>query len=336
MKKIKKIGKNSLFLFVIPAITYIIFYILCEIQGVSGFGVGTDLTVIIRNSVYSGFIALAVSYNLTTGRFDFSVGSVLVLSTILGGMMTLRFSFGPIGLLFFSLLFGAILSGMNGLLYTILRIPPMVVSLGVAMIYEAVGFVVSSGGGIKLIGRNDLLIWAKQPYIFIILIVIVGVLIVVLNFTRFGYNANALRTGQETAVKMGIDEKRNTLIAYVISGVCLAAAGIINLSVLGTTIPVLSLGSIAYIQGAFMPMFIGGLLAKYADRNVGVIIGALTQSIIFAGIGRLGVPSAWQSVITGVIVLGFFGYAFNAYKITEFKMFKEKRQLALQNQEATT
>ena len=77
-----------------------------------------------------------------------------------------------------------------------------------------------------------------------------------------------------------------------------------------------------------MPMFIGNLLAKYFDRNTGVILGALTQSIIFAGIGKLGVPSAWQSVITGIIVLCFFAYSFNAYKIVEFQMFKEKRARA--------
>lgn len=102
--------------------------------------------------------------------------------------------------------------------------------------------------------------------------------------------------------------------------------------VLGTVSPKLGLASSSYIQNAFLPMFIGNLLAKYFDRNTGVIIGALTQSIIFAGIGKIGVPSAWQSVVSGFIVLAFFAYSCNQYKIVEYRMFKEKRARALKEQ----
>jgi ribose transport system permease protein len=325
MKRTTKILKNFIMMIIIPVATYLFFFLLCQVRGVSGFGVGTDFTVMLRNTVYTGFISLAVSYNLTSGRFDFSVGSTLVLSTILGGMLTLQYNLGPAGLLILSLLFGAILGAVGGAVYIILRLPPMVVSLGVAMIYEAIGFIISKGAGVKLIGKNSLLIWSGQPYIYILCIAIVAVLYILLNKTQFGFDTNSLRSGQEIAVNIGVNEKKNTLICYIIAGVCLGAAGVINLCVLGTVTPELSLGSASYIQNAFMPMFIGNLLAKYFDRNAGVIMGALTQSIIFAGIGKLGIPSAWQSVITGIIVLGFFAYSFNSYKIVEFQMFKEKK-----------
>jgi ribose transport system permease protein len=323
--KVKKVIKNSFMMIIIPLAAYLFFYLLCKAKGISGFGVGTDLTVMLRNTVYTGFISLAVSYNLTSGRFDFSVGSTLVLSTILSGMLTLQYNLGPVALLLLSLLFGAILGAIGGAVYVVLRLPPMVVSLGVAMIYESIGFIVSGGAGVKLIGHNQLLIWSRSPYIYILCIVIVAVLYILLNKTRFGYETNALRSGQEIAVSFGINEKKNTLICYIIAGVCLGAAGVVNMSVIGTVTPELSLGSISYIQNAFLPMFIGNLLAKYFDRNTGVIMGALTQSIIFAGIGRLGVPSSWQSIITGFIVLAFFAYTFNSYKIVEARIFKEKK-----------
>ncbi len=330
MNKVKTISKNFLMMIIIPLVTYLFFFILCKARGVSGFGVGTDFTVMLRNTVYTGFISLAVSYNLTSGRFDFSVGSTLVLSTILSGMLTLQYNLGPVELLLLSLLFGAILGAIGGGLYIILRLPPMVVSLGVAMIYEAIGFIISKGSGVKMIGKNHLLIWSQKPYIFILCFIIVLFLYILLNKTRFGYDTNSLRSGQEIAVSIGVNEKKNTLICYMIAGVCLAAAGVINMSVLGTVTPELGLGSASYIQNAFLPMFIGNFLAKYFDRNTGVIMGAFTQSIIFAGIGKLGVPSAWQSVITGFIVLAFFAYSYNAYKIVEFQMFKEKKQRAEQ------
>lgn len=334
MEKTKKILKNSIMLIMIPAVTYIIFYLLCALKGVQGFGVGVDLTVMLRNTVYTGFIALAVSYNLTSGRFDFSIGSTLILSTIIGGMVTLQFGLGPIGLLVVSLIAGAVLGFLSGLTYTILGLPPMVVSLGVAMIYEAIGFKISAGAGVKMIGRMDLLVWSGAPYVYLLMFVALILLYLLLNKTTFGFNTNALRSGQKIAVDQGINEKTNAIICYAIGGVCMAAAGVVNLSVLGTVTPEIGLGSASYIQNAFLPMFIGGILAKYFDRNTGVVIGALTQSIIFAGIGKLGVPSAWQAVITGIIVLCFFAYSFNAYKFVEYRIFKEKRSHALLKQNA--
>ncbi|WP_310604850.1 ABC transporter permease [Anaerosporobacter sp.] len=330
MEKIKNIAINVAKLAAIPVVVYLIFWVLCRSQGVTTFGVGVDLRVILRNTVYTGFIALAVSYNLTSGRFDFSIGSTLILSTILGSMITLHFNLGPVALLLFSLLFGALIGMFSGLVYTALGLPPMVVTLGLAMIYEAVGFKITGGSGVKLIGKSKLLIWSQQPYVYILCVVIVAILYILLNRTQFGFDTQSLKGGQEIAVNVGIKEKKNAIICFAIGGFCMAVAGVVNLSVLGTITPEISLGSASYIQNAFMPMFIGNILAKYFDRNTGVIIGALTQSIIFAGIGKLGVPSAWQSVITGIIVLVFFAYSFNAYRITEFQTFKEKRKIALE------
>ncbi|WP_099466656.1 ABC transporter permease [Konateibacter massiliensis] len=328
MDKTKKILKNLMMVIIIPLTVYIIFWLLCRAKGVTNFGVGTDLRVILRNTVYTGFIALAVSYNLTSGRFDFSIGSTLILSTILGSLITLQFNLGPVALLLLSLFFGAVIGAISGTVYTLLGLPPMVVTLGLAMIYEAIGFKITAGAGVKLIGKNELLIWSQQPYVYILSIAIVAILYIALNKTKFGFDTFSLRSGQEIAVNTGINEKKNAIICFSIGGLCMAAAGVVNLSVLGTVTPELGLGSASYMQNAFLPMFIGNILAKYFDRNTGVIMGALTQSVIFAGIGKLGVPSAWQSVITGIIVLVFFAYSFNAYKIVEFKMFKEKKAKA--------
>lgn len=326
--QILKRGINLLKMIILPIAVYIFFFLLTKAFGVENFGVGSDLVVIFRNAIYTGFIALAVSYNLTSGRIDFSVGSTLILSTILGASLALRYGLGPIELLLLSILFGVILGSIGGLVYILLRIPPMVVSLGVAMTYEALGYIVSGGAGVKLIGNQRLLVWATNPHIYIMCAVIVFILYIILNFTIFGYNTNALRSGQELAVNVGINEKVNTVLCYAIAGGLLAAAGVVNMSVLGTISPDLGLTSMSYIQSAFLPMFIGTTLAKYGDRNVGVIIGALTQAIITAAFGKLGVSTSWQTILNGMIVLAFFAYSFNHYKIVEWQMFKEKKHQA--------
>lgn len=332
MEKAKKFSLNFIKMIILPLIVYLIFFIICRIQGADKFGVGTDLMVIFRTTIYTGFIALAVSYNLTSGRFDFSIGAVLILSTILGVNISLQLGLGPVPMLMLCLISGAVLGSISGFVYIILRLPPMIVSLGVAMVYEAIGFIITKGKGASLIGRDEMLIWSKQPYIYILCIVILIILFVLLNKTQFGFNTNSLRSGQQIAVNTGINEKTNTIICYAIAGVLLAGAGVISISILGTMPPNLGLTSIAYIQNAFLPMFIGNVLAKYGDRNTGVIMGSLTQAIITSAFGSLGISSSWQMILNSIIVICFFAYAYNSYRIVEFEMFKQKKKKALEEE----
>ena len=97
------------------------------------------------------------------------------------------------------------------------------------------------------------------------------------------------------------------------------------MSILGTMAPALGLSSISYIQNAFLPMFIGNILAKYGDRNTGVIMGSLTQAIIISAFGALAIPPSWQNIMNGMIVIIFFAYSYNSYRIVEFRMFERKR-----------
>lgn len=323
-----KIGKNILYTLWMPVVVYIFFVVLCAANGKTGFGVGSDLMVILRNTVYSGLIALALSYNLTSGRFDFSVGSILILSTIIGANITLALELGPSEMLIISMLVGAALGAISGLVYIILRLPPIVVSVGVAMIYEALGFLLNDGQGIRIINRPDLLIFAKQPAITILAIIVLIILVVLLNYTKFGYDTNSLRQGQAIAVSIGINEKINTILCYLIAGALMAAAGMISLSILGSASPKLGLGSASYMMNAFLPMFIGGALGKYSDRNIGVMVGAFVQSCIISGFAILGLSTSVQSVLNAVIVLLFLVYTSNSYKIVEIQIMKEKRMKA--------
>lgn len=319
----------------VPAIVYAIILLVCRAVGTPNalrFGIGSDWHNILLNTVYTGTIALAMSYNLTSGRFDFSVGSVLVLSAIVGGTIALRLHFGPFMMLVSMVAVGALLGLISGLVYVLLRLPPMIVSLGLAMIYEAFGFLVNKGAGLRMMGRSDLLIYAKEPNNLILIACILAVLVFLLNYTKFGYNTRALGSGQKNAVDVGINENRNAVTCYVIAGVLLALAGAVYVSQYGAISPEMGLSSSSYFMGAFLPIFIGGALARFSDRNIGIIIGAFIQACLTSAFAKLGFSSSLQMVLNGVIVLLFLVYASNQYKIFEFRQHREKRQRAVHQQ----
>lgn len=327
----KKLGRTGLNLFrtiAAPVLVYLFFYIICAATGVQGFGVGGDFKTMIMSSVYNGFIALAMSYNLTSGRFDFAVGASMILSIIIGCLITLQFGLGSIAMLLLIVVTGMILGLGSGLVYVGLKLPPMITSLGVAMIYEAIAFTLNNSEGVKMLSKFSLLIYARMPGNLILLGVVLIILIFLLNFTQFGYNTRSLQSGQKNAVEVGINEKRNAVACYVLAGALMGCAGAVFISQYGIVQPKMGLASSSVFMGAFLPLFIGGALAKYSDRNIGIIIGAFIQSIISSGLVKLGFSNSLQSVLNGLIVLIFLVYVSNAYKFVLAKMYKIKKARA--------
>lgn len=324
----KKILKNIGMTVAIPVIVYLFFMILCTVSGKTGFGVGDDFATIIYTTLYTGLIALAMSYNLTCGRFDFSVGSTIVLSAIVGGNIVKENHLNAWAMLAIIVLIAAVLGLISGVAYVLLKIPPMVVSIGITMVYEACGLLFNRAKGVKMIG-NAALIFSKPPYSVLIVGAALLILIFLYNFSKFGYQWKMLRSGQKIAVDIGVNEKLNAVICYVIAGVLLGLAACMYLSKFGTVAPEIGLSSSSYFMSAFLPLFIGGAIEKYSDKNVGVLMGAFTQAIITSGFAKLGLSNSLQTVLNGVIVMAFLVYTSNSYKLGLHRMYKEKLSKAM-------
>ena len=333
--KAQKIGKNIVLTLALPVLVYLFFFILCNATGRTGFGVGADLTTIIYNAVFGGLVAQAMAINLTTGRFDYAIGAELVLASILGGNLANDMGLGAAGMLVFITGIAVVIGLVSGVVYVTLRLPPMVVSLGLAMIYEALAFMYNKAKGVKLIG-SPLLVFARTGNSLILTVVVLAVLVIIYDYTKIGYNRRALQGGQKIAVDVGIREKNNAVYCYIIAGAMMGLAGCVYLSRNGVIAPETGLGSASYFMSAFLPMFIGGIFGKYSSYPVAIFMGAVVQAIITAGLQKMGVPSSVQTVINGAIVCAFLIYDSNSYKLVEVQMFKEKLAQAKAAREAAS
>lgn len=339
MNKLKRISKNTLITIAVPVVVYLLFFALTRLFGGAGgvgYGVGADLKTILYNTIYSGFIALAMSYNLTSGRFDFAVGSTLLLAVIGGGNFAQNYvldrvpdSIAPVVLLLCIVIVGMLCGLVSGIVYITLKLPPMVSSLGVAMVFEAIGFSINKGRGARFLGDFGLLIWSKPLYSVLLMAVVLVILIYLLNFTKFGYNCHSLKTGQKNAVEVGVNENINSVICYIIAGAMMACAGAVLLSKSGMVSPDTGLSSSSYMMSAFLPMFIGQAMAPYSDRNIGTVIGSFCQACLTSGLVYLGCSSSLKTVMDGVVVLLFLVYTSNSYKVGLHRAWKEKKLRAL-------
>lgn len=311
---------------VLPLFTYLFFAMLCGVLGLPGFSSAANMQVVLRTTIYNSFITWAFAFNLGNGRFDFSIGSVMVLSNIIAVQLTQMWDLNALGMLAMFILSGLALGAISGLLYIVLQVSPMVSSIGVTMIFEAFTSILTGGSGVIMIGRNDLLVFASFPAILLLCAAVLVIVIYLTRFTAFGYHFSALGGGQAVSVSVGINERRNALLCYILAGGLMACAGIVNFSVLGTCQPKTGLSSASYMMNAFLPLFIGMALGRYTDRSFGIMIGALTQALITSGFTKLGISSTLQSVLNAVIVLGFLFVETNGFKVQERRLFAEKRK----------
>ena len=196
------------------------------------------------------------------------------------------------------------------------------------MIFEAIGFSINKGRGVRFLGDFALLIWSKPLYSVLLMAVVLSVLIYLLNFTQFGYNCRSLQTGQKNAVDVGVNEHTNSLACYVIAGAMMACAGAVLLSKSGMVAPDTGLSSSSYMMSAFLPMFIGQAMAPYSDRNVGTVIGAFCQACLTSGLVYLGCSSSLKTVLDGMVVLLFLIYTSNSYKFGLHKAWAAKKAVA--------
>ena len=316
----KRIGLSLL----IPGATLIVLLILCAAKGISLFGNSVSWPLFFRAVATVTLTTFALSINLDTGRFDFSLGSVSMMSGVVAGTCAVQWGLGPWPALAIAVLVGTAMGFLHGCVYVITRIPPIIVSLGMTLLYEGIAYVFTDGKGVTVVTRSDLLAFASIPNYVLLTAAGVAVIIVLFDYTKFGANYRALLSGQKIAVDTGIREVPNALGCYAVTGALMGIVGFISLTNTGNVQMSLSFGSIGIMFTAFLPMFIGGWVGRQVNRRIGMMLGAVTMALVSLGYARLDTSSSVQSIISAMMLVLFLIYLNN--ETTILSVFHKKQK----------
>lgn len=269
----------------------------------------------------------ALSINLNSGRFDFSLGSMSMLSAVIGARLSYAILHGQSGsaavTLIFTVIFGAILGLVSGALYVLLRLPPIITSLGVTLIYEGILFTITGGRYLMKEVQNTSMSAFAGTWVYVVLLIaaVLAVSIVLFDHTEFGYNYRALKNGQKVAVNTGIREIPNAIGCYVFCGALMGLVGFLN-AVRNTSINggELNFGSISIMFTAFLPMFIGSYISRYSNEKFGFLIAALCMSMLNSTFAVFSneVSSSMQAIINALALVVFLIYLNNEGLIVRF------------------
>ncbi len=315
MSKQKKVFGNIIKSLLLPVGMFLVLFILTQFIGQGQFATVDNMVNVLRNTMLGSCISLAMACNLLNGRWDFSIGMMVILCPVLAMPLVEKLNIGIPGLLIVCIVIGLLVGLLSGVTYLVIRVPSIVVSLGFYVIYESVITVFNGGSGAR-IRDFSMLKLAQFPYIFIVAGAGFLVFYVLFTHTRFGYNVRSLAKSQGLAVNSGINERRNVIGCYLLCGFLVAIAGIIYVCMTGTILADMRQnGSSTIMFEAIPPVFIGFFLMKYTNLTVGVILGTLTMKLLTAGMLAMGIPSALQSVGVGLFLLIFIAFTSNQGKI---------------------
>ena len=133
MKKHSKV-LDILFTVAFPVAVWVLMEVLCLIfKQKHVISTGLDIKTIIRNAGIAAVTAFALSFNLKEGRFDLSLGAQRMAGTILGGLIAQAIGLSGLWLLLFAVAFGFLFGFLTGMAFIGLRVPPMVLGVGMAL-----------------------------------------------------------------------------------------------------------------------------------------------------------------------------------------------------------
>jgi ribose transport system permease protein len=234
------------------------------------------------------------------------VGNIAGLSAVMTASMYSHHHWNIWVGIVFGIVLGGVVGGINGVLVTVLRIDPFIITLGTASIilgyvdWYSKGQSIVNGipQGLISFGNNN---FAGVPDIVWVLVVVAVVVYYLLEHTPYGRNLHAIGSNRAAARLVGIRVERTIASAFVIDGLFAGIAGVLMLARAGAgnpqIPPTLALTAVA---GAFL----GAASFKVGRLNVpGTIVALLFLAVNITGLTLAGVANWINELFTGLSLI---------------------------------
>ena len=275
------------------------FFAVFKILTPSNFGSPDNLYFYLQSSIIYSVGACGLYFIVVMGLFDFSIGANVVLSSIVGVVLSKHFGYA--GLLLGCVLCGALIGFLNGFLYIKLNIPSMIVTVGLMLIYESVAYY--AAGGVKQVLDAPMQAFGSAPGNILLAFAAFLMTNFILKYTRTGTYCYAIGSNEQTAKNMGINVGRQKLKGFILCHVFVGVMAILSVSY-GTSMTATT-GMTSMIRN-FTPLmgtFFGLAFRKYGTAVPAIVIGEFIIAIIFNGFVALGAPTTVQNIVTGAALL---------------------------------
>lgn len=277
-----------------------------------------NLLNIVRFASENGIIAIGMTLVILIGGIDLSVGAVMALCAVGAASFMMRDGLGTLPTVMLVLSIGALAGMTNGLVTTRFNIQSFIVTLAMLSIARGLASLWSGGYAIPLAFGMDVGL-APQSFktlfagsvtigsinIPVQIFYFLGVGLIaslVLKRTAFGRHVYAVG-GNETASRLsGVNVNRVKTIVFTVSGLLAGLAALLHAALVNQGSHIDGSG---YELNAIAAVVIGGTsLAGGVGTVVGSMVGAVILSILDNILGLRNIPSEYQMILKGVLIVG--------------------------------
>lgn len=304
-----------------PLGMYAVFAMITLIIGNESFFTAYTTEGMIHDTVQNTIIALAIAIPLSGGRWDFGPGAIIMLGAIIGGNLGMRLHLGSIGVLLCCVAACVCLALIEAVFYVTLRVPNMIISMGIVMVYEAVSGLLNQGLGVNFFANDtaytqELLRINQFPMIYILLVAVLLGTWFLLYKTKFGYDTRSLGANAKLAVNAGVNEKKNIILTYLLVGALLGCAAMLG-ACQSKVEPANNLSSTSLMFGSMAPVLIGLFLGGFTNMPWGIFVGAFGMEIFTYGLNAFGIDSSIQTIVTGIVLALIMAYINDGARIAQ-------------------
>nr|WP_226929133.1 MULTISPECIES: ABC transporter permease [Halorubrum] len=273
-----------------------------------------------KNAVTLLLVALAGTFPILQQSIDLSVESMVLLTGVVTVVLISEFG---LGLLAIPLAIGVgMLAGLfNGIIFTKLKVPSFLVTLGTLSVMAGVGKIITGGSTITF--RNPAIRTISNGEVFgIPNLVLWGLLIylgtIVLAFrTKFGRYCFALGENERVVELAGAKVDRYKIYPFVLSGLLCGTAGVLLTLRISSASP--NIGSGLMLPSIAAIVMGGTALTGGVGGPHRTILGVLVIAVLNNGMNLLGIDSFVQEIILGLVVVGAVALSIDREKIDVVK-----------------
>jgi ribose transport system permease protein len=263
---------------------------------------------IARQASFNAILAMGMTFVILTGGVDLSVGSIVALSSVCGGLLMYNHGWSMWPAVLIIVAVGALCGFFNGVIVTLGKIPPFIVTLGTMQIFRGIALQLTAGKPIFDITKKqpNFDIWGTRNYggvpsPVIITAVVFVVLYLVLRYTRLGLYTYAIGGNEQATRFSGVNINRYKLAVYSLMGAAAGIAGVMLSSRLNSAQPNVASGA---ELDAIAAVVIGGTSLFGGEGTiVGTLVGALLMAVIRNGLTLMHVSAFYQQIVIGSVII---------------------------------
>ena len=262
------------------------------------------------DSIYFvGFIALGMTFVITTGGIDLSAGTAMICAAMFGGVAIEMWGWHIVPAMLLCILVGLVFGIVNGFLVSKMKLPPFIATLATQMIAQSISAIISDVQTMRYPAVGMEGAWFKQVFVksgrfpsgMVWLILFMFIAMFLLNKTRFGRYTTAIGSNEEAARLSGVNTRKWLWLVYIVHGIFVGLAAIFYAGTFTAIVPSSGAGN---ETDAIASIVIGGTSMSGGVGSIGgTIIGVLIMGVLKTGLLAMGVDSEYQRMFTGIVVV---------------------------------